>query len=455
MGVSKRGATGLQKIQHSILEDFATWATTPDACSHTEGMAQARLAILDTTGCMIAGGREPQINKIARVLLQTGAAGGVRTVAVGESFSLSGAALINGTAIHIQDFDDYETPASTHPSAPIIGALAAIAEHRSISLGEFLEAYIAGYEAIVRIGQALGGYAHYMAGWHATSTVGPFGAAAAIAKVLHLNTSQFTNALALVASSSAGLKAQFGTDAKAIHGGLAARAGLEAALLAEAGLTASPGVMDGKYGFLARYGGGEPLPATPMQAQMMAITQYPVLRKPWPCCAYTHRSIEAALKIRAKPDFSAVHVETGIVQMPEPYFRVVSVQNPESPAQARFCVTWCVAAALADGVVTPDHFTEDALARDDLRSLHGRLHVDAYDTQPGLTDLSADAPDTVTVNLSDGSALLETIATVKGGERKPLSEADIHAKFRACGGTDELAKHIMSGSVDQPFRFRA
>ncbi len=443
----------------SFLPVFAAWASAPDLRFGAAARGEARQSFLETLACLLAGAREPQTLKALSAMTAAGAAGPARAIAGGASLSVSAAALVNGVAAHALDYDDYEVAVSTHPSAPIVAALLGLAEVRKVALGQLLDAYLVGYEAIIRVGEALG-YGHYMAGWHATSTIGPVGAAAACAKLAGLNAAAAANALSLAMSMSAGLKAQFGTDAKAVHAGLAARAGLEAALLAEAGTSANAELPDGPYGFLCRYGTAESRGfARPLRSlgKWAAIEQYPVLRKPWPSCSYTHRCIEAALKLAAGPGFDAGAIGSARVRIPEPFARVVEIADPQSPSEARFSLAYCVATALLDGQVSVASFTEQAITRPEVRELMSRVTVDAYDAGPELEDLSPAAPDTVTirlaaVKLADGGERAETIAHVKGGAANPLTEAELVTKFLDCGGTPESAETLLrSDQASSPF----
>jgi 2-methylcitrate dehydratase PrpD len=292
------------------------------------------------------------------------------------------------------------------------------------------------------------GYPHYAAGWHSISTIGPIAAAAATARLLRLSPEQSAHALALAASTAAGLKAQFGSDAKAIHAGLAARAGLEAALLAEAGIAARPDLMEVRYGFLDCYGapgspGREGRYELPGAADRLAILSHPILRKPWPSCSYTHRPIGAALALARQ--VRAADIRSGVISLPEPYARVAPFLQPNLEAEARFSVPWCVAAALLDGEVSPESFRGPALQRADLRALVDRLALDAYATGPDLEDQSLIHVDSVSLVLQDGRKLSETVAKVKGGPHDPMTLAEIVDKFRLCGGTAEAAQQILHG----------
>ena len=434
----------------SFLQGLGAWTATAGGFG-AESMREARLALLDTLACIVAGAGEHQARAAYAAMLAGEARGPVRTVAGPEGLSLPAAALVTGAAAHALDYDDYESVGATHPSVPILAALLPLAALRGSTLNEVLEAFVVGYEALVRVSQALG-YPHYAAGWHSTSSIGPFAAAAATARLLRLAPGPSAHALALASSMAAGLKAQFGSDAKAIHAGLAARAGVEAALLAQAGITAKPTLFEDPYGFVACYGapgspGLEGRFVLPGGSDTPAIVHHPILRKPWPSCSYTHRPIGAALTLarQVRPD----EIRAGRISLPEPYARVAPFIQPTCEAEARFSVPWCVAAALTDGEVSPQSFRGPALARDDLRALVDRLELDAYATGPDLEDQSLIYVDSVALTLADGRTLKETVAKVKGGPYDPMTVSEIESKFRLCGGDLRLAGQILEGRGDR------
>lgn len=437
-----------------FLAAVATWAAgmppLPEAAE-----AEARLAVVDTLACMMAGAGEPQTVRTLAALQAAAMAGPARAVVADQPLPATAAALLNGVAAHALDFDDYEIPGSTHPSAPVLGALLALAAARSVTLGQITRACAVGYEAICRLGAALG-YGHYQRGWHATATLGPIGAAAAAANLTGLAPGEMAAAMSLAASMAAGLKLQFGSDAKALHAGLAARAGVEAAMLAGAGATAAPGVIEGPHGFLALYGAPDSPglgDVIPQIGRPLALLQYPILRKPWPSCAYTHRAIEAALALSARPGFHAARVSGAEIKIPDPYLRVAGFTDPQTPNEARFSARYCVAAALTDGALTPASFTADAIARSEVRALMARVRLVPYPLAAGLGDMSPQAPDTVRLRMADGALLEETVAEVAGGPARPLGAEAIGAKFSACGGSLAAAQTILAAPGTARFRW--
>ena len=440
----------------NLLVALADWAgALPPLVPEAE--AEARLALVDTLAAMLAGRDEPQVARARAALVAAEVSGPSRSVVADMSLPAASAAFLNGVAAHALDYDDYERLGSTHPGAALAGSLVALAEARSVALGQVTRAYAVGYEAICRLGQALG-YGHYERGWHATSTLGPIGAAAASAHLMGLAPAQMVSAMSLGATMSAGMKRQFGSDAKAVHAGLAARGGVEAATLAGAGIEAQPGVIEGAYGFISLYG-TERSPGTARAiasiGDPVALVEERPLRKPWPSCAYTHRAIEAAVKLSQRPGFRAKEVAAATLRIPEPFLRVAGFTEPKNANEARFSARYCVAAALLDGKISPASFGLDAIGRADIRAMLPRVALDPYPLAPDLGDMSAAAPDTVTLRMRDRSEVSETVAEVFGGPGRPMTEAEIAEKFLAAGGAPAAAEVVLNGSGEATFRWSA
>lgn len=220
-------------------------------------------------------------------------------------------------------------------------------------------------------------------------------------------------------------------------------------MLAAAGITASPNIMEGPHGFLALFGTTDSPGFTavlPRIGEPPALIQHPILRKPWPSCAYTHRAIEAALAIAARPGFASMQVAKADLRIAEPFLRVAGFTDPASPNEARFSACYCVAAALADGEIGPGSFSPEAIVRPDLRALMARVGTTPYALAPGLGDMSPAAPDTLTVCMSDGSVIEQTVAEVAGGTERPMDAGAILAKFASCGGDRSAAERMLSDS---------
>src|SRR4051812_17588959 len=233
----------------SVIERLASYASGESFARLPEATVRAaRRAILDTLGVMLAGANEDTSVR-ARRLIEHRRGNGEATVAgTALRASIEDAALVNGVAAHALDYDDVQASLSGHPSVPVLPAALALAERERASGAALITAFVVGVEIEAKLGRAVNP-AHYEVGWHATSTLGTFGAAAAAGSLLGFTAEQMTRALAIAASMSSGIKANFGTDCKPWHGGHAARCGLEAAQLAAAGFTGNPHVLEHGDGF--------------------------------------------------------------------------------------------------------------------------------------------------------------------------------------------------------------
>ena len=429
--------------ERTFLRELGDWIEAYSLRDDDESVAaltEARRSFVDTAACVLAGLDTPQARSVRAAAVQLGGSNtrGFRGMEI-------------GTAAHAIDFDDYEFPASTHPSAPIVGALLGAVDSDAHTVGDLLHAYVVGYETIVVFGRWLG-YGHYERGWHATSTIGVLGAAAAAGFLLG-GAEAAMSAIALSASMAAGLKLQFGTDAKAIHAGLAARGGLDAAALAANGVVANMAVFESERGFVDLFSGAttstEPKQPT-LDVDRIAILDDPPARKSWPSCGYTQRPIEAACVLSPELDGRLDEVARIDVSIAEPFFRVASFRQPTSEAQARFSVAYCVAAALTDGYVSPSSFSDESIGRTDIARLEELVVVDAYDAGPDLEDMSPLHPDSVEVHLANGNSVRHVVSDVLGGPKRPLQPQQIVGKYATCGGDTSLAHGVLGCSVDAP-----
>src|SRR6185503_10510107 len=178
----------------------------------------------------------------------------LRVSSAARGWGAPAVALIYGTAAHALDYDDNYHPMAGHATAVLAPAIFALAESRRVSGEATLDAYIVGLEALALVGNGVN-LVHYEKGWHSTSTLGPFGAAAACARLLKLDASGVTAALSLACSMAGGSKLQFGTMAKPVHAGLAAHHGVMAALLAASGVRGHPEPLEGHWAFRELFAG--------------------------------------------------------------------------------------------------------------------------------------------------------------------------------------------------------
>lgn len=403
-------------------------------------------AIVDTVGVTIAGVDEDCVEIVRGV--SEGSTGTATLFGAGASASAQNAALINGTAAHALDFDDCSNTMGGHPSAPIVPALWALAETEGASGAAFLAAYIAGFEVETKLGRAVN-FHHYEKGWHPTSTLGTFGAAAACAHLLGLPAGQVANALALAASMAAGLKANFGTMAKPFHVGQAARNGLLAAQLARRGMSANPAALEDPQGFLEVYNGAgtyEPSRLLDGFAAPFDLVEPGVAFKRHPCCASTHPAADAMLKIMAD---NALHPQDIVAVRSWTHPRRLRHTNrpdPKSGLDAKFSVQYVLARAALDGVVSLDHFDDGAISDPRVRAFMHRVHAAPH--PEARMDTTEHFFADVEVRTTDGRTFSAFVDRPLGRDRDhPLPEGALEAKFRDCAGrrlTGEVVEALLT-----------
>jgi len=393
-------------------------------------LALAKDAMLDIVACMIAGAKDEAALRVARAAAGWGA-GACSIVGQAGALPAPAAALVNGTAAHALDYDDNFHPMAGHATAVLAPAILALAEERRASGHALLDAYIVGLEVQARVGEGVN-LAHYERGWHSTSTIGVFGAAAACARLLGLDRKRVSAALSLAFSMAGGSKLQFGTMAKPMHAGLAAQHGVMAAALAASGVTGIAEPLEGPWGFRDLFAGAAS-PGFGGRAGALAIERYGLKAKIHPCCASAHCAIDALLSLRQEHGFSPTQVERVEVLVNRMSYDNLMYAIPRTELEARFSMQWCMALALLKGRLELADFTAAALRRAEVRAWLPRIAM--RHTEPGREHPLKDngrEPALVTVLLEDGRRLERYAQHPKGSLQAPLEAGELDAKFDDC-----------------------
>ena len=410
----------------------------------------AKDALKDVVACMLAGANDEATLGVVRAARGWGA-GPCSVVGHAARHCAPAAALVNGTAAHALDYDDNFHPMAGHASAVLAPAILALAEARGASGHAVLDAYIAGLEVQSHVGEGVN-LVHYERGWHSTSTIGTFGAAAACARLLGLDREEVTAALSLAFSMAGGSKLQFGTMAKPLHAGLAAQHGVIAAELAAAGITGIVEPLEGPWSFRDLFAGASsPGYSTGAIGRPLAIERYGLKAKIHPCCASAHCAIDALLALRTEHGFTAACVERVEVLVNRMSFDNLMYANPRSGPEARFSMHWCVALALLEGRLALADFTPAALKRKDIRALLPRIAM--RHTSPGKAHPLKDngrEPASVSVLLKDGRSLERYAQHAKGTLQAPASAAELDAKFTDCARNRPALRAMLDGFEKLP-----
>jgi len=419
--------------------------TSPRDCPEAV-LAQTRRAVLDTVGVMLAGATEPVARAVRAVARADGSVPLCTVIGTRLRTSAGWAALANGAAGHAHDFDDTSFALLGHPSVPLLAAALASAEAETGDGAAVAGAYVVGFEVDAALGLAVNP-AHYTRGWHATSTIGTLGCAAAAARLLGLDLTQTRHALGIAASLASGLKENFGSMTKPFHAGHAAQNGVRAAQLAREGLTASDSALEGRQGYLAAFSGASPeAAALAGLGRRWELAASGIAVKPYPSCALTHSAIDALVELRARHriDPAAVAaVEVGVnAVVPD----VLRHARPANGLERKFSMQYCAAAALARGPLGLADFGDGPVADDATRQLMDRVRMVIDPTLPH--ELEQQAWSRVTVRLTDGTTFEEKPRGASGHPSAPLTDAELRTKFLACAAP-VIGADAAEGVADQ------
>jgi 2-methylcitrate dehydratase PrpD len=304
-------------------------------------MTGYRAALLDWLACAV-GGREERAARAAR--------------AAGDGLLERVAWL--ATAGHVLDFDDTYLPGIAHLSAPTAPAAIALAAELDRSVGDALDAYAAGFEAMGALSRS---HDLYAGGWHPTAVCGAAGAAHVAARLLDLDEERTAAAERLALLQAGGRRAAFGSDGKSVQVGLAAAAGVQAARIAAGGATISADVLGHPAGFEAAFGADVEVPARP------AVDENWI--KPWPCCLMSHSAVQAASEAREALAGSVAPIEVAVHPVAR---RAAAYDEVADGLQAKFSIPYLVAYVVLRGEPEPASFggvdpDVQALARERVR----------------------------------------------------------------------------------------
>jgi 2-methylcitrate dehydratase PrpD len=401
-----------------------------DAAPPAAARSVAAPAFLDTVGVILAGVPE-DASRIVRDVLAVEGAGASVVFGTSMMASPSNAALANGTAAHALDFDDMCFVSLAHPSAPLVPACVAAAESAGAPGRSALDAYIVGFEIEARLGRVMNPR-HYARGWHCTSTLGSIGAAAACSRLIGLDATAATHALAIAASEASGLKENFGTMVKPLHAGLAARNGVLAALLASRGMTASAKAIDGPQGFVRAMDGGDGAFADAIAdlGSRWEIVDTGITVKLYPSCAGTHPALDAILDLRRDHRFTGEDVDRIDVDVDSITPTILIYPRPASGLEGKFSLPFCAAAAVVHGRVGIDTFDADGISDPAVAALMPRVAMRVDPSLDGAGPPLTEAR--IAITLRDGRVLRQAAHGARGYPERPASGEALDAKFLSC-----------------------
>lgn len=416
----------------------------------------ARLSLLDTIGCAIAGRGAEGVAAVQGLVLTTGGREQSSVWGTGRCVPAEAAAFANAICGHALDYDD-QHPGVLHTGVCVVPAAIAMAEAMELRTMEpLLEAIVVGTEVADRLAVATT-VGPGVSGWLLTPLCGYFGAAAAAAKIAGLESRAVRNALgfAYVQTSGNGQSTLDGALAKRMQPGFAARGGVFAAQLAERGLTAPWDSLEGRRGFFHVYHRDEydraALRSGFGDRWLIDMAAF----KPYPCCAWTHASLECGLMLYGKAevaDIASVRIGVNEQAYQSAGTPLARRYRPKTEVDAQFSIPYMFALAVLYGEIKLTDFGAASLAREEVAGLAELVTVHV-DTELDRTRGREISPAGATVKFADGSVQELAVLEPRGMGDRRLRRADILTKFRSCcahgalpsEATERIASIILDG----------
>jgi 2-methylcitrate dehydratase PrpD len=422
-------------------------------------MHLGKRSILDGLGLALAGNAAESGHIVRNYLKSLGVPLNRGATVIGTNLKVPArfAAFANGIAIHADDYDDTQLAVAkdrvygllTHPTAPALPAVLALAECANGSGLELLTAYQIAVEVETKIAEAINPR-HYADGFHSTATMGAIGAAAGAARLLGLDAAQTAQTLSLGASQAAGLRENFGTMTKPFHPGRAAESGVVAAELVKLGWTAADNGLEADRGFFKAAGGGYDLQAIHGKLGKPWTFAMPgVSIKPHPSGSLTHPGMGVMLELIVEHDIKPAQVLKVSVGTNRHMPNTLIHRRPKNELQAKFSMEFCMAILLLERKAGLAQFTDAVVNRRDVQRMIGRID---FGVHPEAEAAGYEKMTTmIDIELADGRRISGRADFGKGSPANPMSDTEVADKFRECAAWGGLSAANAERIIEQVF----
>jgi 2-methylcitrate dehydratase PrpD len=410
-----------------------------------EVIHKAKLCLLDYVANIYGSLELEAVRSVVSYMLSLGGGNIATALGCGFKTGILNAAFINGVTAEAIEAQDGLRFGGNHPVCAVMPVAFALTEANGLSGIEMLEAIIAGYETANRASAAMHPY-HTLSGFLPTGTCGTFGAAAAAARLMHLDAVEMLNSLGnagYVLPLSMAEQLMGGYTIKIVQGGQAASAGITAAGLASKGITGCPEVLEGsslKGGFTQITSKIDPKPERITEKLGEHYSIMDIYFKPFTACRHTHGAAQATLSLLRENKFSATDVEKADVATYGMAEIAVGKGMPENGTivSAQFSIPYVVAVCLIDNELGPAQLTEKRIADPAVLALSKKVSVKADDELNKVYPEKTSSR--VEILLKNGTRLTRQIDIPKGDPRDPMDEKDLIEKIKRFAGNREPSR---------------
>ena len=416
----------------SIAELYSSWAENLKVEDIPKTVIEKlNIIVMDSIGLMVSAKNEPYILSLVDALNERG---DCNLIGHNQKVSPFNAAIINGTAVHGEDFDDTFEGTPVHVGAVMVPAMLAVAEAKNLSGQELLKGLAIGSELICRLALVAPTAVHRQ-GFHPTAIFGAFGSSAGISSSIGCSQKQITSALGIVGSMASGIIEYLaeGTSTKRLHPGWAAGCGWQSANIAKSGFIGPRTVFEGTHGVFNTFA------KTNIKPDFLHITNNLGSRwecanlaiKPYACGTMAQPFIDCAIKLKNKisniDEIDKIIAQVGEGTVHRLWEPLKEKQNPSSPYGAKFSVPYCIAVGLIDGEAGLKQFTHERLKDSNIIKLASKV---TYEINPN-DEYPKNYTGDITIYKKDGSIISANQSCLRGGKNAPLRKEEIDLKFEA------------------------
>ncbi|MFC1820147.1 MmgE/PrpD family protein [Thermodesulfobacteriota bacterium] len=385
---------------------------------------KAKSFLLDYFGAALYGSTKDWSDILANFI--KGADCRKENTVIGKNWKTSTqfASLINGTNGHLFELDDFHGKAFLHPGVVVIPSALAAGEKAHVNGKELITSIILGYETMIRIGLAMG-LSHSLRGFHPTGTVGPFGAAAAFAKIMGFGREKLLNAFGIVGSLASGIREFYleGGMIKSLHAGKASENGVVAALLAEKGFTGPRTVLEGNFGFCRAFSDNADLKK--IEDNLLEKWEIrDVSLKTYACCGNIHPVVNGLTKLIEENELNPFDINEIVVRTNEKVARQNSGLGTESVMATQYSIPFVTAVTLLEDIEDPNVFNNDLLKDNNILNLAKRVRVEGV-----LKDAGSERCEVI-IKIKGADEFFVLIEKPKGHPEHPLSHVEVTRKFK-------------------------
>jgi 2-methylcitrate dehydratase PrpD len=401
-----------------------------------EVVERSKEMMINAAAVALAAAAQPEGQAITQFVQEMRGNGKCTIIGMGLRTSPVYAALANGTMVHLLDFDDEITRRGIHPSSAIFPVVMALGEMNGYAGKNVLTAFALGCEVASKLSviDQLDDTGHPQPApqsWHRDGVAGTIGATVAAALSLGLGQEQLENALGIACGQASGIPANLVTPSRALQCGRAAMNGVMAAMLARQGFAGARDAIEAPAGLLDLCQMRADVDEEAFLARMTNpydIIHPGVALKLYPCESASHTSIDAALQLMQQYRIAPGQIESAQVSVTPEALASLPVPTPQNGWEARFCLSYILAATLRHGPPLIDFFSDTAIQDSGVREMMDRVTVEATEVSSQLIP----HPSSITIILKEGRQLQHRVEFARGQPELPLDPEELDAKFLYC-----------------------